>query len=158
MISLSSSLAGAIAVSHFLGVHAVTLPNFRFADTVQRFSLRPVPKDSIQRAVSNMRSFYVDDKYGRSARGNSVFERWTDFMSQMLFICPLQNAMDALSANGPVFGFDINDPNFLPWMPEYQNIHGVDLFYFWLQDSSDPWMTVAFSDPRSLALRKRMRQ
>jgi hypothetical protein len=125
-----------------------------------------------------MRSLYVDDKYGRSgshllatlffwpfcsrtSRSKSIFDRWTDFMSQMLFICPLQNAMEALAANGPVFGFDINDPNFLPFLPQYQNIHGVDLFYFWLQDSAEPWIQLGFPpDPPaiSLGLRNRMRQ
>jgi len=178
MNSLSDSSASASAGSHFLSVHAVTLPNFRYADTVQRFSLRPVSEDSIQAAVSIIRRTYVDDKYGRSgshllatlfcrpfclrtARSKPIFQRWTDFMSQMLFICPLQNAMDALAANGPVFGFDINDSNFLPFLPDYQNIHGVDLFYFWLQDDSDPWLSLAFPpDPPavSLGLRKRMRQ
>jgi hypothetical protein len=66
MNSLSDSSASASAVSHFLSVHAVTLPNFRYADTVQRFSLRPVSEDSIQAAVSIIRRTYVDDKYGRS--------------------------------------------------------------------------------------------
>ena len=94
----------------------------------------------------------------RTARSKPIFQRWTDFMSQMLFICPLQNAMDALAANGPVFGFDINDSNFLPFLPDYQNIHGVDLFYFWLQEDYDKDLLNAVFFGSSRALRNRMRQ
>ncbi len=79
-------------------------------------------------------------------------------MSQMLFICPLQTAMDALAANGTVFGFDINDPNFLPFLPDFKNIHGVDLFYFWLQEDNDKDLLNNVFFGSSRALRNRMRQ
>jgi hypothetical protein len=142
---------------------------------VRQFSFKPVPEDSIQKAVNFLRTTYVTDKYGRSAshllatlffwlffslaaRSKSTFLRWTDFMSQMLFICPLQTAMDALAANGTVFGFDINDPNFLPFLPDFKNIHGVDLFYFWLQEDNDKDLLNNVFFGSSRALRNRMRQ
>jgi carboxylesterase type B len=86
--------------------------------------------------------------------------RWTDFMSQIIFICPLQTAMNALATNAPVFGYELNDLNTASFLPaDARNVHGVDLFYLWGQDDG-PASFVFFcpNDGPSCKLRKRMRQ
>jgi hypothetical protein len=85
----------------------------------------------------------------------SFFDRWTDFISQIVFVCPAQTAMNALAVNGPaVFGWDLDDGESF-----FKPMHGIDLLYLWLQDSNQ-LLSFLFGCPSasSCKLRNRMRQ
>ncbi len=86
--------------------------------------------------------------------------RWTDFMSQMFFVCPLQIAMNALAANVSVFGYELNDPDFPPFLSDFANVHGADLLYLWGQDNGPIHELFDCDYPKSPSciLRNRMRQ
>jgi hypothetical protein len=74
---------------------------------------------------------FVDLSHAKH-RSRSYFERWTDFISQVVFVCPLQLAVNALATIGPApFGYDFYDPN-IP----IKTLHGLDVFYLWLPDSN----------------------
>ncbi len=67
--------------------------------------------------------------------------------------------MNALAANVSVFGYELNDPDFPPFLSDFANAHGVELLYLWGQDNGPVYELLdCTSKSPSCNLRNRMRQ
>jgi carboxylesterase type B len=91
-------------------------------------------------------------------RSKDVFRRWTDFVSQMFFVCPLQIAMSALATTSPVFGYEFDDQTPNQLLSPIQNMHGIDLLYLWGQNNGPVPILFSCDDGPSCKLRNLMRQ